>query len=141
MPNTKLARQVELTLDDPAKRVTEKVAELLRLGDASNSALLSDNINSALVKNGLNAEDAVNMLKADVSMAAAKNAEMSNIEQLLNPQNKLGSKLFKLMNDMTDAQKATFRKWRVQRDIEKKMAKKFGVAVDIWRSFLVTQPA
>ena len=141
MPNTKLARQVELTLDDPAKRVTEKVAELLRLGDASNSALLSDNINSALVKNGLNAEDAVNMLKADVSMAAAKNAEMSNIEQLLNPQNKLGSKLFKLMNDMTDAQKATLESVRVQRDIEKKMAKKFGVAVDIWRSFLVTQPA
>ena len=42
------------------------------------------------------------------------------------------------MNDMTDAQKATLESVRVQRDIEKKMAKKFGVAVDIWRSFLVT---
>ena len=44
----------------------QKVAELLRLGDASNSALLSDNINSALVKNGLNAEDG-KYVKADVS--------------------------------------------------------------------------
>ena len=139
-PNSKIARQIEMILDDPAKRITEKVGQLLRLGQ-QNEAFLSRNINDALTRNGLSVEDAVNMMKADASMAAAKIAEVSNLNQILNPSSSIGRKLKQMEATMTVAQRNTLAAVAKQREMEKLVAKKFGVAVDIWRSFLVTQPA
>lgn len=140
MPDSKLAKQVEIILDDPTKRVTEKVATLLQLG-SKNKELLSEGINKALASSGRSVEELVNLMKADVSVSAGKVAAQSDIQKLLDPTSTINKKLNTMMANQTDSQKKMLDALAKERQLEKQMAKKFGVSVDLWRSFLVTQPA
>ena len=140
MPNSKLAKQVEVVLDDPTKRVTEKVATLLQLG-SKNKELLSESINKALASSGRSIDELVNILKADLSVSASKMATQSDIQKLLDPTSEINKKLNKMLANQTDSQRKMLSALADERQLEKQMAKKFGVSVDLWRSFLVTQPA
>ena len=140
MPDSKLAKQVEIILDDPTKRVTEKVATLLQLG-SKNKELLSEGINKALASSGRSVEELVNLMKADVSVSAGKVAAQSDIQKLLDPTSTINKKLNTMMANQTDSQKKMLDALAKERQLEKQLAKKFGVSVDLWRSFLVTQPA
>ena len=44
-------------------------------------------------------------------------------------------------DNLTNAQRASLKVIEKETKLEKEMAKRFNVGVDVWRSFLVTQPA
>lgn len=140
MPNSKLAKQVEVILDDPTKRISEKAATLLQLGN-KNKEILSDGVNKALASSGRSLDEITDIFKADVSVSAGKMSIQSDIRKLLDPTSKINKKLNTMMANQTESQKKMLSALSKERELEKQMAKKFGVSVDLWRSFLVTQPA
>ena len=140
MPGSKLAKRIEVTLDDPTKRVTEKVATLLEIGQ-KNKELLSDSVNKALASSGRSIDEVIDILKADIAVSAGKLSTQSDISKLLNPTSEINKKLSRMQANQTESQKQMLKALAKERELEKQMARKFGVSVDLWRSFLVTQPA
>lgn len=140
MPDSKLAKRIEVTLDDPTKRVTEKVATLLEIGQ-KNKELLSDSVNKALASSGRSIDEVIDILKADIAVSAGKLSTQSDISKLLNPTSEINKKLSRMQANQTESQKQMLKALAKERELEKQMARKFGVSVDLWRSFLVTQPA
>ena len=139
-PNSKAAKQIEITLDDPTKRITEKAASLLELSK-ENPDLLPESIARAMKKNGLTEANIKDIVKAETSIAASKLATQSEIQRLLKGESILGRKLDRALEKLTDTQLAQLKALEKEREIEKAIATKFGLSVDIWRSLLVTQPA
>jgi len=137
-PNT--ASRVRVIMDDPMKRISEKFGELIRLGNKDRN-LLSDSIANNLVRYNLTQEQFSHALLADISISMTKGSQMSSIKKLIDTNNRIGNKLEQMRKNLTPSQAKVFEAVKEQRAAEKAIANKFGIFVDIWRSFLVTQPA
>ena len=137
-PNT--ASTIKVIMDDPMKRISEKFGELIRLGNKDRN-LLSDSIANNLVRYNLTQEQFSHALLADISISMTKGSQMSSIKKLVDTNSRIGNKLEQMRKNLTPSQASVFEAVKVQREAERAMANKFGIFVDIWRSFLVTQPA
>jgi len=137
-PNT--ASTIRVIMDDPMKRISEKFGELIRLGNKDRN-LLSSSIANNLVRYNLTQEQFSHALLADISISMTKGAEMSSIKKLVDTNTRIGNKLEQMEKNLTPSQRKVFQAVKEQREAEKDIAGKFSIFVDIWRSFLVTQPA
>ena len=144
--NPRASAKIRVVLDDPTKRISEKFAELFELS-ADNKELLDNRIAENLIRYNLSEKQFANIFAADVSIGAAKVGEMGTearklaISKLVDSNKKIGGKLSRMSASLTDSQRKILEDIGKQREAERKMAQKFGIFVDIWRSFLVTQPA
>ena len=144
--NPRASAKIRVVLDDPTKRISEKFAELFELS-ADNKELLDNRIAENLIRYNLSEKQFANIFAADVSIGAAKVGEMGTqarklaINKLVDANTKIGGKLSRMSASLTDSQRKILSDIAEQREAERKMAQKFGIFVDIWRSFLVTQPA
>jgi hypothetical protein len=138
--NPQFAAKVRVIMEDPMKRISEKFGELISLGTKDQSFLDSSIANQLVNKNLTNPQFA-NALVADIAISMSKGAQMSNIQKLVSTNKRIGKKLERIQASLTDTQRKVFADIEKQREIERKMAQKFGLFVDVWRSFLVTQPA
>ena len=138
--NPDIASRIKVIMDDPMKRISEKFGELIRLGNKDRN-LLNSSIADNLVRYNLTQEQFSHALLADISISMTKGAEMSSIKKLVDTNTRIGNKLEQMRKNLTPSQAKVFEAVKKQREAEKAMANKFGIFVDIWRSFLVTQPA
>tara|TARA_Y100000114_G_scaffold21268_1_gene17045 strand:- start:1488 stop:5195 length:3708 start_codon:yes stop_codon:yes gene_type:complete len=117
---------------DKRARVSEKVASVLENTSPEN---LPENIRLAIDKHGLTVEEFAAASRADVSIAAMTLGKQSQIN--LGELADVGKKA-QALSDQDLARVRTVREIQLR---EAQAAGKFGDAVDIWRSLLVTQPA
>lgn len=120
------------------KRVTENFSNLIEEIDPD-PATAAGKVIDSFVKKGIPLEKIQMYYKADISIALAKGGNQSALQKakdagflqvLQDAQAKITPEQRQLLKLATD-----------QKEAEKKLAGRFNVAVDVWRSFLVTQPA
>ena len=147
IPERKLAKRVNVILDDPSKRMTEKIGDLIELVD-QNKDLLGEVIPQALAKNGLTAKQVSNLVRAEASIIGSKFQNISAKSRMLGKDKEIADQSDRIVNEilrvekgLTDSQKANIARLQQEAEIERAAAKKFGVGVDVWRSYLVSQPA
>ena len=139
-PERKLGKQINVILDDPSKRITEKIGDLLELS-AKNPDVLGDIIAKAAAKNNLEPSQIANLIRAEASISMSKGADASAVQRLLNKSTDIGKKLNKATANLTKSQNAAIKALQKETELERAAARKFGVSVDVWRSYLVSQPA
>ena len=147
IPERKLAKRVNVILDDPSKRMTEKIGDLIELVD-QNKDLLGEVIPQALAKNGLTAKQVSNLVRAEASIIGSKFQNISAKSKMLGKDKEIADQSDRIVNEilrvekgLTDSQKANVARLQKEAELERAAAKKFGVGVDVWRSYLVSQPA
>jgi len=127
--------RLKARLDD-RKRVTSQMADLVQDEEfvASNPQIID-----AFIREGIDPEDIPTFIIAESSITGQKLGGKGALQKALN-QNLL-SGLQEAAQKLTPEQRGLLQIIKEEKAIEDKMAKKFNVGVDIWRSFLVTQPA
>lgn len=120
------------------KRVTENFSQLIDMIDGDPTTAAGRVIDSFAKKN-IPIEQIQTYYKADISIAMTKGGNQSVIQQLKD------SNFLQVLQDAADKvtpeQRGLLKIIADEKEAEKKLASRFGVAVDVWRSFLVTQPA
>ena len=139
-PERKLGKQINVILDDPSKRITEKIGDLIELS-AKNPDVLGDIIAKAAAKNNLEPSQIANLIRAEASISMSKGADASAVQRLLNKSTDLGKEINRVTSNLTKSQNAAIKALQRETELERAAAKKFGVTVDVWRSYLVSQPA
>jgi len=127
---------------DKGKRITENVAFLLEnLGETDFGQL----INPSLARMGITTEQLAQIYRADLSMKASALAGQSKLQKAFFSRAKNSESMIQRIiasrDSLTNAQRASLKIIEKETKLEKEMAKRFNVGVDVWRSFLVTQPA
>jgi len=128
---------------DKRMRLSEMGAVILREVD---SDALPKDLGEALIKNGLTLERFGNVLRADASLAGETLAAIKNIAkdtpQLAGAKRSaLGVSEGAIEDVLTEGQRDYLKLINKRRQQELTTAKKLGLAVDLWRSALVIQPA
>nr|BAR34551.1 hypothetical protein [uncultured Mediterranean phage uvMED] len=127
---------------DDRKRVSEEVMEIL---SGMSEGEFANTIPQRLADNGLTLDEFTAVFAADVSIAARKLAKRGvlsrKLNDLMNKSPELINKLMRTNKELTQGEIEAFDLIRSQRRAEAAMAKRMGLAVDTWRSFLITQPA
>ena len=139
-PERKLGKQINVILDDPSKRITEKIGDLIELS-AKNPDVLGDIVSRAAAKNNLTPNQIASLVRAEASISMSKGADASAVQRLLNKSTDLGKEINRVTSNLTKSQQATVKALQREAEIERAAARKFGVSVDVWRSYLVSQPA
>lgn len=121
---------------DSRKRVTSQMADLVQDEEfiASNPQIID-----AFIREGIDPEDIPTFIIAESSITGQKLGGKGALQKALN-QNLLPG-LQEAAQKLTPEQRGLLQIIKEEKAMEDKIAKKFNVAVDIWRSFLVTQPA
>ena len=127
---------------DKGKRITENIAFLLEnLGEAD----FAQTINPSLARMGITPAQLAQIYRADISMKAAALAGQSKLQKAFFSKAKNSESMIQRImasrDNLTNAQRASLKIIEKETKLEKEMAKRFNVGVDVWRSFLVTQPA
>tara|TARA_R110002072_G_scaffold192284_1_gene349292 strand:+ start:433 stop:4518 length:4086 start_codon:yes stop_codon:yes gene_type:complete len=127
---------------DKGKRITENIAFLLEnLGEAD----FAQTINPSLARMGITPAQLAQIYRADISMKAAALAGQSKLQKAFFSRAKNSESMIQRImasrDNLTNAQRASLKIIEKETKLEKEMAKRFNVGVDVWRSFLVTQPA
>lgn len=117
---------------DKRARISEKVASVLENTSIEN---LPENVRLALDKHGINMQQFAAASRADISIAGYTLGKQSKID--LGRLKGITQKV-EALSDQDLARVITVREAQLR---EAQAAGKFGDAVDIWRSLLVTQPA
>jgi hypothetical protein len=127
---------------DTRKRITENMAYLL---ENLNPEDFAQTINPALARMGITPAQLAQMYRADISMKAADLAGQSKLQKAFFSKAKNSESMIQRImasrDNLTNAQRASLKVIEKETKLEKEMAKRFNVGVDVWRSFLVTQPA
>ena len=138
--NPQFAAKVRVIMEDPMKRISEKFGELMSLGTKDQN-FLDSGIANQLINKNLTNKQFHHVFVADIAISMSKGSQMSNIQKLVSTNKRIGEKLKRIQESLTESQRSLLKDIENQREIERKMAQKFGLLVDVWRSFLVTQPA
>lgn len=134
-----LSRKVDLR-----SRTTEIGASIL---DGVNPEDLPEDLVKSLAANNIELSDLADFIRADASLAGTKLVQSQKISpsmlaRLASPGEALGVTAGKAEDVLkTPEMRSKLRVISQQRAEERKAASRFGVGVDIWRSFMVTQPA
>jgi hypothetical protein len=120
------------------KRVTENFSNLIAEIDPD-PATAAGKVIDSFVKKGIKIEEIQMYYKADISLALSKGGNQSYLQKAKD------DGFLQVLQDaetkVTPEQRQLLKLASDQKEAEKKLAGRFGVAVDVWRSFLVTQPA
>tara|TARA_R110000824_G_scaffold400495_1_gene608111 strand:+ start:1179 stop:6338 length:5160 start_codon:yes stop_codon:yes gene_type:complete len=120
------------------KRVTENFSNLIEEIDPDPSTAAGKVID-AFIKKGIPLEKIQMYYKADISLALAKGGNQSALQKAKD------AGFLQVLQEaeakITPEQRQLLKLVSDQKEAEKKLAGRFNVAVDVWRSFLVTQPA
>jgi len=121
---------------DPRKRVTSQIADLVR-DDEFVSA--NPDIMNAFIREGIDPEDVATFIISESSIVGQKLGGKGLVAQDI--QKKFIPALQKATSELTPEQRGLLDIIKEEKLIEERMANKFNVGVDIWRSFLISQPA
>ena len=121
---------------DPRKRVTSQIADLVK-DDEFVSA--NPDIMNAFIREGIDPEDVATFIISESSIVGQKLGGKGLVAQDI--QKKFIPALQKATSELTPEQRGLLDIIKEEKLIEERMANKFNVGVDIWRSFLISQPA
>ncbi len=121
---------------DKRERVTETLAELIGSGE---DKIAQDAIFDKFIKSGISLDQVSALYRLDVSMSMAKGGKQSSASKMLD--NGFLNTIDNAARNLTSEQRGLLKLIEQEKELERKMAQKFNVAIDVWRSFLVTQPA
>ena len=121
---------------DPRKRVTNQIADLVRDEEFASA---NPDIMNAFIREGIDPEDVATFIISESSIVGQKLGGKGLVAQDI--QNKFIPMLQEATLKLTPEQRGLLDIIKEEKLIEERMAKKFNVGVDIWRSFLISQPA
>ena len=121
---------------DKRERITETFAELIGSGE---DQIAQDAIFDKFIRAGITPKQISAIYRLDQSMSMSKGGIQSTASKMLN--NGFLDTLDNAERNLTSEQRGLLELVAREKELERKMAQKFNVAIDVWRSFLVTQPA
>ena len=121
---------------DKRERITETFAELIGSGE---DQIAQDAIFDKFIRAGIPPKQISAIYRLDQSMSMSKGGIQSTASKMLN--NGFLDTLDNAERNLTSEQRGLLELVAREKELERKMAQKFNVAIDVWRSFLVTQPA
>ena len=121
---------------DLRKTPTENIAVLFR-----DEQFIKDNpdIMSIFIREGIEPEDVATYITAEFSSRGKRLSQPADVQREF--QEVLLPSIKKASQNLTPEQRGLLEIIKEEKLIEERMANKFNVGVDIWRSFLISQPA
>lgn len=137
-------------ISDNRKRISEEVSEIL---DVLSEEELGSVLPKILTDNGITMGEFKAVYAADISIAASKLAKRGALKRSLDRLQRENEPLFDRLSksdpenlsvenkQILKQEKELYESLKRQRLGEEAVAKKRGAFIDVWRSFLITQPA
>ena len=121
---------------DLRKTPTENIAVLFR-----DEQFIKDNpdIMSIFIREGIEPEDVATYITAEFSSRGKRLSQPADVQREF--QEVLLPSIKKASQNLTPEQRGLLEIIKKEKLLEERMANKFNVGVDIWRSFLISQPA